>query len=280
MKQFDIHRFGWVLRTDLIQNRKFYLSMLLGGLIAMVCGQLGPVYVLIKMGHAESIDIERHASDLLFTFLVVYFIFTTYSVANTFRCLSTKEERINYFMLPASNLEKYLSRILIHVVGGMLAGLLLFIVADCIRMGLFLILSLPTDSIIPFVWKQITLTFDYWTGIVPSVRWSVWQRNCMMINFILSMLSLYSCFLLGSAVFRRRAYVFTWSCLFIYGFISTSFIIETGNYIGWDFPGICASEIGSIVFSATIAVVFTFLSYYLFKRIPLIPRKFFLRTKR
>lgn len=121
MKQFDIHRFGWVLRTDLIQNRKFYLSMLLGGLIAMVCGQLGPVYVLIKMGHAESIDIERHASDLLFTFLVVYFIFTTYSVANTFRCLSTKEERINYFMLPASNLEKYLSRILIHVVGGMLA---------------------------------------------------------------------------------------------------------------------------------------------------------------
>lgn len=51
-----------------------------------------------------------------------------------FRNMRTKQQRIAYMMLPASNMEKYVTRVVMVVLGGLLMSVVSFVLADQLQM--------------------------------------------------------------------------------------------------------------------------------------------------
>lgn len=215
MNSFQIHRFGQVIRRDLTENRKKYLNTLAGmylACLACICAILyTPCRYHISDPNLQEVE-EAFLQSLLQnvgqSIYTIYMFFFFFFISETFGVLRTKKERINYLMLPASSLEKFLSRLLIVCVLPIAGFAVAAIAADLTRMLLFIplkyhigfsltaipelleILFLKTlnpFTTVPTQWDDVaTVLFVYGT--------SLWQAS-----FIL----------LGSSIFRKRPFVLT-----------------------------------------------------------------------
>ena len=66
--------------------------------------------------------------------VIAMYIFFLISASTLYRGEQKKQQRIAWLMLPASNLEKFLSRWIYMLVFMLVGGVLTFFVADCIHM--------------------------------------------------------------------------------------------------------------------------------------------------
>lgn len=134
---FDFNRFKMVIRWDILSNWKTYFRTMIGlafgiTLLALIC------LCTFRSRSLSSIDAENlffgTYSDVVSTNILIVFTISFYIfVGNCFRNMKTKIKRENFLMLPASNLEKYLGRLLNITVGGLLLTLGATIIADFIQ---------------------------------------------------------------------------------------------------------------------------------------------------
>jgi hypothetical protein len=142
MKDFDIKRFKRLLVWDLLSNKKIYLRYItIFGVL--FCAILLYFFFLMWAGHtAQQIisDSEVWESTVETTYMT--FGLSLYGIlwfcmfvgaTRIFENTKTKQQRIAYFMQPASNIEKYLSRWLIYTVGFVLMFFAGLIVVDIIQ---------------------------------------------------------------------------------------------------------------------------------------------------
>ena len=116
MDNFNSSRFLHLLKYDLCQYRKQYLSMMVGVFVAITLGQLGVFYPAAKYSPITTENFSNFADTAVEVFYFLLVMFMTVAAANVFGMLPNKRARISYLMVPASNLEKYLSRLLICLV--------------------------------------------------------------------------------------------------------------------------------------------------------------------
>ena len=133
-KTFDLHRFGMVLRWDLLTNWKSYFYSIAGLAIGIIMLSISMLYTFPHSHYIVGGDLGNYYEDIMTGFLATILIaFFFVSACNIFSNMKTKLQRENFLMLPANNLEKYAARFLMMSVGSILIMVIATLIGDFVQ---------------------------------------------------------------------------------------------------------------------------------------------------
>lgn len=171
--------------------------------------------------------------------------------------LKTKQQIIMYKMLPASNLERFLSRYFYITFIWIMGGILAFAAADLVQIIVNIIIGNEVNSSIPFIYIAIS---DGSEEGLPFIEF---------LAMYLVYVWIHSLYILGGVFFRKNQFVLTTLVNIVLAIVLTKIIKETGIFIFID--DIQTTFI--IVFLILLIALNYYLSYKLFCRIQVINNK-------
>ena len=263
MKNFDLQRFGRVLRFDFVQNRQQLLWCVLG----MLMVYLFFFWFAHNIGMRVDIvtDWELHIKHIcegvgIFSVIGLY-IYMLVIASTLYRREQKKAKRTAWLMLPATNMEKFLSRwVYLFVVS--LGGLLMFFVADAIHMAWLWMTDKPIIAATTYSQYYFMPTSDIRTDFA-------WFK---VLSFDCFLMSVQAFFLMGGILFRKFQPIVT-ALVGIVLFLGLEYFrIHIGSFIP-DIPNTWYHVMLSSFFVA-LTFVFTVLAYRLFCRWQLATRNF------
>lgn len=288
MKSFSIHRFGLLLKLNLLVNRRAWLSLSLGLLICNAMCQFGSFFTSVKLmalTRPVSLPAEivwanafSHLRMCLF-FVTWVIIFAGFSM--TCQIFKTKGRRIYWLTLPATNLEKWLCRLLLCTVGVLVLHFAAFLVTDLLRMALLSTQSVPPGSALPGITHAVGENVQQWlslfTKYIPQgVDASVNQIHGAWVALYSLSFVLLTCaaYLLGAALFRRSPFWKTTGILFaialLMGYVLAQVdVVQRSVTIDSHIIPL------SVILFSLLTAAFVWLSYRLFCRMPVTRRKLF-----
>ena len=261
MKQFDMRRFGLVLKLDFAEG----IRPLLWNALLMVLVYLGFFWFSynVSMKNINGVEDPVYVKGVceavgVFGCIAMY-IYCVASAVRIFRDVQQKQKLTTYLMLPATNLEKFLSRWVYMMVFSIVGGLLAFFVAD----GLHAVWLLAMNR--PVYWAS-----GFFIEMFPYGTAKYWQTVVELYCMLVFVHAFYFC---GSVLFKRYHFVATGTVglLLLSGF---SWLLRiTGLYkqyadLTWE-----TSATIDIAFTLVGIVLLTWLSYWLFCRYQVITRK-------
>ena len=223
---FNIKRFGFTFRKDLIENGKQYVLLLL-----TMFGLMALVITFQTLNHyAISKNADNHLSLNRILLIYLSFMFLGFGTwfASTFSSpMNHKLKRLSYLISPASNLEKYLVRWIITTIGFIFAFFATMWFADALRVAIGSVVYPDLD--IRFI--DITQLFAP-DGRNTGISYVVVPKEVFTILLSIYFL-LQSIFLLGSTFWEKATFLKTftavaaivaafilicrWAILFFYG---------------------------------------------------------------
>ena len=283
-KTFDLHRFGMVLRWDLLTNRKSYFCSIAGLAIGIIMLSIPMLYNfpssrVIRAGGDLS-DYYRCSIVGFLTAIVILFFFI--SACNIFSNMKTKLQRESFMMLPANNLEKYAARFLMMSIGSIIMMLIATLIADFVQFVLsFFMTPGYHASIIGSSLSQIyKAATDAGNNPISILAWQYKIDAAILGWSFLTMI--YSFCLLGGTFFRKQPIILTAvSGIIIFMIIGYcgSELEEWGafdffKYLNYDNPGtsLCMAIFWSVIFLA-LAASSLWASYKIFTRMQVICNK-------
>ena len=283
-KTFDLHRFGMVLRWDLLTNWKSYFYSIAGLAIGIIMLSISMLY---SFPHSHFIveggDLGKYYENRMTGFLVAIFIlFIFISACNIFSNMKTKLQRESFMMLPANNLEKYAARFLMMSIGSIIMMLIATLIADFVQFVLsFFMTPGYHASIIGSSLSQIYKAATD-AGNNPI---SILAGQCKIDAALLGwsfLIMIYSFTLLGGTFFRKQPIILTAvSGIIIFMIIGNCGrkleewgVFDFFNHLNYDNPGtsLCVAIFWSVVFLA-LAAGSLWTSYKLFTRMQVICNK-------
>ena len=283
-KTFDLHRFGMVLRWDLLTNWKSYFYSMAGLAIGII---LLSISMLYSFPHSHFIveggDLGNYYEDSMTGFLATILIaFFFVSACNIFSNTKTKLQRESFMMLPANNLEKYAARFLMMSVGSILIMVIATLIGDFVQFILsFFMTPGYHASIIGSSLSQIYKAATD-AGNNPI---SILAGQCKIDAALLGwsfLIMIYSFTLLGGTFFRKQPIILTAvSGIIIFMIIGYcgSKLEEWGafdffKHLNYDNPGtsLCMAIFWSVIFLA-LAASSLWASYKIFTRMQVICNK-------
>lgn len=271
MKNFDMNRFGRTLRWSALMTKKEALTNLASMTFAFAV--LAVVQVMSSRNVPDIVaehNFQSFTSFALFVFLIICSIGGCWIFSN----MKTKEQRITFKMLPATDLEKFVVRALYATVVWWLMAFVAFCLADLFRMLVSLVAGVSIKgSAVPLFFSMISANTDvnintlnsgdvaFATAIfVMAHAWAFW---------------VHSLYILGGTLFRRRQFVQTTLAHCVIGLVFTPILI---NFVDTSYAVALRETIISMVWVA--AVVFIvwglvdwWLSYRIFRRMQVINNK-------
>lgn len=222
MKSFDINRFGSVLKWNALMTKKEILTNTASMTFAFVV--LAVVQVMSSRNESDMVVADNFNSFTSFA-LFVFLIICSIGGCWIFNNMKTKEQRITFKMLPATDLEKFVVRALYATVVWWLMGFIAFCLADLFRMLISLIAGIDiVKSAIPDFLNMLFGGNDHnisifgetdMTYVLPLTfaanAWAFW---------------VHSLYILGGALFRRRQFVLTTLAHCIIGLAFTPIIVD------------------------------------------------------
>lgn len=256
MKNFNLQRFGRVLRLDFVEGRSQLLWQTFAGLMVYLfffwfAYNIGMTSVTVDNwewyinGVCEGVG--------MFGCIAMYLFFLAVA-SSLFRKEQRKAKRTTYLRLPATNLEKFLSRWVYMFTLSVVGGFLTFFVADAIHMAWLWLTDKPVIAATTYFLKAFPQTSNFG----PHETW----LNVLCLYSVL--VSAHAFFLLGGILFRKYQTVATaivGSMLFL---VFAHFVTRDQPYMrgipyAWYYS--CLS-----VFMVALTCVFTVLAYRLFCR--------------
>ena len=127
MKSFDINRFGKTLRWVVSVNFRKMLLWFVGSVLAVFLGE-----ILFKMmnPYGSPLNMLHDFSQFLTMILMLVSLIMVSSIVST---INEKRKREAFLMLPASNLEKYLSLLIYSTVICIACAFLAIVLGDSLR---------------------------------------------------------------------------------------------------------------------------------------------------
>lgn len=283
-KTFDLHRFGMVLRWDLLTNWKSYFYSIAGLAIGIIMLSIPMLYNfpssrVIRAGGDLS-DYYRCSIVGFLAAIVILFFFI--SACNIFSNMKTKLQRESFMMLPANNLEKYAARFLMMSVGSILIMVIATLIADFVQFVLsFFMTPGHHASIIGCFLSQIYKTAtDTSNNPISILAWQ-WKIDAALLGWSF-LIMIYSFCLLGGTFFRKQPIILTAvSGIIIFMIIGYcgSELEEWGafdffKHLNYDNPGtsLCMAIFWSVIFLA-LAASSLWASYKIFTRMQVICNK-------
>lgn len=273
MSNFNIKRFTQTLKWS-AQATKKEITTIAGCMFFLY---LMPFIISVISSHGEP-DIVVDSSIRNATIACTFFfgVYTMISGCWIMNNMKTKEQRITFKMLPASDLEKFIVRALYITVVWVLIGVVAFCLADLCHMLICLISgSHGAYTTIPDVlnmWfgpadthsmRMTTWGINFFAGVIAVNAWAFWAH---------------SLYVLGGAFFRRRQFVLTSCAHFALGILSLiiiSYIPKESIFLSIEKSQNLVNTI-AYVYTAVAIIVGLFnwwLAYKLFKRSQVINNK-------
>lgn len=271
MKNFNLNRFGHVVRLDVQTHRKRYVKYLLVLYIASLFVELVNFYKPSRYG-TEHVGATLDTAAQLFTVFMSWAMLV--GASTLFENLKTKGGRQAELTLPATNLERFLSRYLIVTVGIFVLFLAGFVAADLTRMAVMPLLGHSLPSALPAF-------FDLWLGPddhiltidgAPVSR-MLYAQLCLMVT--LGMVLTHACYLAGSSLLRKNAFVLTTLVLFALLVFTGWFTVEAIGHRFEVFTSLTSEwQLGCVNFVLLALIVGCYwLTWRRFCRIQVITRK-------
>lgn len=207
MKNFSFNRFLRIARWTEQSSRREYLTVL----VIMTAAFL--VVFIASLSFAESLTVEQSVRQLKYaahSCTLAFFIYYCISGSWIFSNMATRQQSITFKMLPGSDLEKFLVRMVYTVVVWMFIGLLAFTLADILR----IIISLLAGA----TWVQSS-----WPLFpqAPETRWRLFVNDCSLTFcgphplLVMGMMFIQSVYILGGTLFNRHKQLFTTILVFV-----------------------------------------------------------------
>lgn len=157
MKNFDLQRFGSVLRFDFAQNRQQLLWCVLGMLMVYLFFFWFAHNIGMRVDKVTDWELQiKNICEGVGIFGVVCFYIYMMATASTLYWREQKKaKRTAWLMLPATNLEKFLSR-WVFMLAVSLGGFLMFFVADAIHMAWLWMTGKPIIAATTYFFTQTT----------------------------------------------------------------------------------------------------------------------------
>lgn len=282
-KTFDLHRFGMVLRWDLLTNWKSYFYSIAGLAIGIIMLSISMLYTFPHSHYIVGGDLGNYYEDSMTGFLATILIaFFFVSACNIFSNTKTKLQRENFLMLPANNLEKYAARFLMMSVGSILIMVIATLIGDFVQFVLsFFMTPGYHASIIGSSLSQIyKAATDSGNDPISILAWQC-KADAALVGWSF-LIMIYSFTLLGGTFFRKQPIILTAvSGIIIFMIIGYcgSKLEEWGafdfyTHLNYDNPGtsLCIAIFWSVVFLA-LAAVSLWASYKIFTRMQVICNK-------
>ena len=253
MRNFNLQRFARVLRLDFIEGRSQLLWLTLAGLMIYLfffwfAYNIGMTSVTVD-------NLVFHVCEGVGAFgCITMFLFFLAVASSLFRKEQKKAKRTTYLTLPATNLEKFLSRWVYMLTLSAVGGFLTFLVADAIHMAWLWL----TD-------KPVIAATTYFLKAFPQTSNSAPHETWLNVLFCYSVLvAAHAFFLLGGILFRKYQTVATALVGSMLFFVFAHFVTHDQPYMrdipyAWYYS--CLS-----VFMVALTCVFTVLAYRLFCR--------------
>lgn len=265
---FDINRFGKVMKQQLVTRQHSVINTILGFGIAFSLVMIFSVSPLTFGEISEGIYKMKLGQSIGFIYpavVVASQVFASYFIKD----LYTKQARISDFMLPASLLEKFLSRVVMTVFVYMLAIFVGLVAGDIVQM-------IYSALVHHGQFYSVLSAISYSHFNVPTIN----DMSAFAIG-MLSLLWVQSLYIIGGVLFRKTVWLKTTGILFIAGFLFTvllswvsfEFILTSDSFFSYlenmEVSDGTASMIASVVLLCLIAFNY-FIAYKIFKRLQVI----------
>lgn len=222
-KVLDFHRLAMVLRWDALSNWKKYVRNTLGLAFVFsficICFQFN----WRSNGYVTYNDVkDLYLGNVSGLFMFMSFIIFFFCGSRIFINMKTKASRSLFLMLPATNMEKFISRLLYTVVGTSLMIFASWMIADIIQFVFSLFLTPGMQgSLVARAFEQLFLknNFDSSHFVVRNGT-NVLGQTFPVGMFLLSLTIFnHSFFTLGGTIFRKSATLLTICSSFILMFL-------------------------------------------------------------
>lgn len=222
-KVLDFHRLAMVLRWDALSNWKKYVRNTLGLAFVFsficICFQFN----WRSNGYVTYHDVkDLYLGNVSGLFMFMSFIIFFFCGSRIFINMKTKASRSLFLMLPATNMEKFISRLLYTVVGTSLMIFASWMIADIIQFVFSLFLTPGMQgSLVARAFEQLFLknNFDSSHFVVRNGT-NVLGQTFPVGMFLLSLTIFnHSFFTLGGTIFRKSATLLTICSSFILMFL-------------------------------------------------------------
>ena len=210
-KTFDLHRFGMVLRWDLLTNRKSYFCSIAGLAIGIIMLSIPMLYNfpssrVIRAGGDLGNYYEGSMTGFLAAIVILFFFI---SACNIFSNMKTKLQRESFMMLPANNLEKYAARFLMMSVGSILIMVIATLIGDFVQFILSFFMTPGyhasiIGSSLSQIYKAATNTGDNPICILAGQC----KIDAALVGWSF-LIMIYSFTLLGGTFFRKQPIILT-----------------------------------------------------------------------
>lgn len=219
---FQFSRLLMVMRWDMFTNLKSYLNMMLGMTFALLPFFIMQLYQLSKQYQLfpDTIDLSYLGMSqyvLMISSIAMYMMAT-----QIFMVMKTTGQREQFLMLPASNLEKYISRFLFSTLGAAVAMITAIVVSDLVQL-IFSFVLLPGHhqsvclSTMALLWK-------IWTTFIESID----STGALLLSLLIVTCGVlvHSFFILCGTLFRKHTIVVS-GILFIVMTYLVIYVIES-----------------------------------------------------
>ena len=288
MNSFSFNRFGKMLRWVLSVNFKRILGFTIAGSLGWFLAEM----IIIKMtGYNDPLAMVWNISQfgvVAFLLMLVIFISTVvYSV-------NSKRKREAFLMLPASNLEKFLSLVFYTTIVLTLCLCLALVIGDSLRMG-WMWIDGPSVGTISIKFEQTGETWHWWSSAIPQMvesltpnvlqvndnDYSTWYITMQLLFMLAFTLWIHSLFTLGGVYLRKYSFVLT-GLFFILCMVLLAKCIHTYHLTmftsHWENGTYLSVEVGTLAYVLTIVLpllsIFNYwTSFRIFKGFQLITNK-------
>lgn len=220
-KVLDFHRLAMVLRWDALSNWKKYVRNTLGlaFVFSFIC--IWYQFNMRSNGYVTYNDVkDLYLGSVSGLFMFISFIIFFFCGSRIFINMKTKASRSLFLMLPATNMEKFTSRLLYTVLGTSLMIVASWIIADIIQFVFSLFLTPGMQgSLVGTVFEELFLkdNFDSIVRNGTSVLGQTFPVGMLLLSLTIFT---HSFFTLGGTVFRKSATLLTICSSFILMFLT------------------------------------------------------------
>ena len=297
--RFSFSRFAAVLKCDLVEHRMRYVGVFCILFFANLAYQLVDIKDVVELSTLRAIPVEEYMKQLAVDCVPLFYGVLSLSLMcaasdMTAVPFKSKGRAMNYLMMPATKLEKFLSRVFINVVMVLVLAYVALFLADLARMLYVAISDVEGfyGFTVPTVWVELfePLRGAYEAGGAGAViingqrvglEWNTGMAIMGVTNIVLAVLYVHSIFFLGGCVWRKGALLKTIFVVFMIAFLIVWVIVQIVPSEEWIenvfYPWaerifVSETELTRFIFSVGIPLMTAFtmlhwwLSYRLFSR--------------
>lgn len=227
--KFSFARLGAVLKCDLVEHRWSNIAAFFILFAAFLASQLANMNSIIGTGLRHSIQPDQYMPSLAANFVPFFYgvLSLTLMCAAADMCgvpLKTKGRGLNYLMMPATNMEKFVARALVNTILLIVMAFAALLLADLVRM-LFVPLF-EVKEFYGFTLPRILVALgnpfsaaysaggEVWgptvDGTVRVIGFSAYYGAVNVTTMVAAFLFAHSLFILGGCIWRKAAIIKIW----------------------------------------------------------------------